>query len=86
MQEETKKNLIKSLAKTVKRLRGDKSQYSLGGEYGIAYSIINDIERGVKDPQYTTIVRLAVAFNLSLSEFSKELEKDLPDNFDLFEE
>lgn len=86
MQEETKKEIIKSLAKTVKRLRGKKSQYALGGEYGIAYSIINDIERGKKDPQYTTLVRLAIAFNMTLSDFSKELEKDLPNNFAWSEE
>lgn len=69
------------MAKTVKRLRGKKSQFILGAEYDIPSSVISDIERSVKDPQLTTLFKLANAFGLSLSQFLKELEKELPKNF-----
>lgn len=85
MQEEKRKIILSALSKTSKRLRGEKSQYVLGAEYDIPSSVISDIEREVKDPQLTTIFKLASAFNLSLSEFAKELEKELPDKFYLID-
>lgn len=81
MQEGKKKLIYKALAKTVKRLRGKKSQFILGAEYDIPSSVISDIERSVKDPQLTTLFKLANAFGLSISQFLKELEKELPENF-----
>jgi transcriptional regulator with XRE-family HTH domain len=83
MQEEKKQIILSALAKASKRLRGDKSQYMLGAEYDIPSSVISDIERGVKDPQLTTIFKLAFGYNMSLSEFVKELEKELPENFSI---
>ena len=61
------------------------SQYILGAEYDIPSSVISDIEREVKDPQLTTLFKLASAYNMSLSEFSKELEKELPENFSIID-
>ena len=81
MQEIKKKIIMQSIASTVKRLRGNKSQFMLGAEYDIPSSIISDIERAVKDPQLTTLFKLSNAFGISISKFMKELEKDLPKNF-----
>ncbi|MBO6087348.1 helix-turn-helix transcriptional regulator [bacterium] len=81
MQEQKRKIIMKSLASAVKRLRGNKSQFMLGAEYDIPSSVISDIERNVKDPQLTTLFKLADAFGLTISQFMKELEKELPDNF-----
>lgn len=81
MQEGKKKLICNALAKTVKCLRGKKSQFILGAEYDIPSSVISDIERSVKDPQLTTLFKLANAFGLSISQFLKELEKELPENF-----
>ena len=86
MQDEKKIIILEAIAKTVKKLRGDKSQFMLGAEYDIPSSVISDIERAVKDPQLTTLVKLAGAFNLSISEFMKEFEKELPLNFVIYEE
>lgn len=86
MQKEKKNIILKAIAFTVKRLRGTKSQYLLGGEYGIAPSILSDIEREVKDPQLTTLFKLAGAFNLSISQFMQELEKDLPKDFTIYDD
>ncbi len=86
MQEVKKKIICSSLAKTVKRLRGKKSQFILGAEYDIPSSVISDIERAVKDPQLTTLFKLSSAFGLTVSEFMKELEEELPENFSVSEE
>ena len=58
----------------------------LGAEYDIPSSVISDIERAVKDPQLTTLIKLSGAFNLSISEFMKEFEKELPLNFIIYDE
>ena len=81
MQEEKRKIILSALAKTIKRLRSNKSQRLLGDEYDIPFSVISDIEREVKDPQLTTIFKFAGAFNMSISQFMIELEKELPKNF-----
>lgn len=86
MQDAKKKIICSAIAMTVKRLRGEKSQFMLGAEYDIPSSVLSDLERGVKDPQLTTIFKLAGAFNLSISEFMKELEKELPEKFSVNEE
>ena len=83
MQDDERKIIFMALAKTVKRLRGEKSQFMLGAEFDIPSSVISDIEREKKDPQLTTLFKLAFAFNLSLSDFIKELEKELPKNFNI---
>lgn len=85
--QDIKKNIVlNSIAKTVKRLRGKKSQFILGAEYDIPSSVLSDLERGVKDPQLTTLLKLARAFDMSISKFMVELEKDLPKNFTICDE
>ncbi len=86
MQEGKKKFIYNALAKTSKRLRGNKSQFILGAEYDIPSSVISDIERAVKDPQLTTLFKLSSAFGLTISQFMKELEKELPNGFSVSEE
>ena len=81
MQEDKRKIILKALSKTVKRLRGEKSQYRLGAEYDIPSSVISDIEREAKDPQLTTLFKLSAAFSIHISDFMLELEKELPENF-----
>lgn len=81
MQECNKKIILKALAKTVKRLHNGKSIYNHSLEYGLTYSVLYKIERGEKNPQLTTLFELANSFEISISEFLKEIEKDLPDNF-----
>ena len=86
MQDVRKKIIFNALAKTVKRLRGKKSQFMLGAEYDIPSSVISDVERGVKDPQLTTLFKFSSGFGLSISQFMAELEKDLPEDFHVYEE
>lgn len=86
MQEAKKKIILSAIGKAVKRLRGGKSQFMLGAEYDIPSSVLSNLERFVKDPQLTTIFKLAGAFGLSLSEFAGEIEKELPEDFSVNEE
>ena len=60
--------------------------FSTCAEYDIPSSVLSDLERGVKDPQLTTLFKLAGAFGLSISQFMKEMEKELPQNFSVNEE
>ena len=81
-----KKEIIKqALAELVKELRGNKSQFLFASENDISTSIISNIERGLKDPQLTTLFKLAEAFGLSFDEFIKLLINKLPKDFYLIE-
>lgn len=80
-----KKKILKSLAKHTKKLRGETSQFMLCSENDISCSIISTIERAMKDPQLTTVFKLAEAFELKASEFIKLIESDLPEDFSLIE-
>lgn len=84
MQEiDNKQLLLNSLAKCTQELRGDKSQFILASEYEISTSIINTIERGLKDPQLTTVFKLAEALNIEPYEFIKRIQDGLPKDFSL---
>lgn len=88
MQPEKKKIILQSIATTINRLRRNKnkSQFMLGAEYDIASSILSELERGNKDPQLTTLLKLSRAFDLSISEFMAEFEKELPNGFTIGED
>lgn len=81
--DENKKIILKLLAKHAKELRGEKRQFILACEGDISVSIISTIERAMKDPQLTTIFKLAEALNIKPSEFIKLIEKDLPKDFSM---
>ena len=86
MQKNKKEILLKALAKTIKELRGEKSQYILSGEYDIPQSVISYIEKGTKDPQLTTIFKISEAFNMFPDELMLKLRKNLPKDFKLTED
>ena len=47
--------------------------------------IISKSERGMKDPQLTTIFKMAEAFSLTPEEFVAKISSKLPENFYLIE-
>ena len=83
--QDKKKIILNALSKTVKDLRGSRSQFLFASENDISTSIISTVERGLKDPQLTTLIKLAEAFGMSFSDFANEIEKNLPANFYLIE-
>lgn len=92
MQEEYRKKLEKNkelvnkaLAKTIKELRGEKSLFIVCSESDIPLSVLSTVERGIKDPQLTTVFRIAEAFDLSVVEFLERVCKKLPKNFEMLD-
>lgn len=86
MQDNAKKQLICNIAGDIlKKKRGLQSQFMFASENDISVSIINTIERGIKDPQLTTVFRIAEALNMKASHFVKMIEDELPDDFYLID-
>ena len=83
--QDKKKLILKALAKSAKKLRGDKSLFILSSENDISISIISTIERALKDPQLTTLFKLSEALNIKASDFVKLIEDNLPKGFYLIE-
>lgn len=80
-----KQILLNALAEVMRELRAEKSQFLISSENDISLSIISMTERGLKDPQFTTIFRLAEAYNINIIEFVERIYKKLPDNFELID-
>lgn len=76
---------MKILGENIQRLRGDKSQFILSSENDISCSIISTVERGLKDPQFTTLFKIAEALNIKTSELIKLVENELPKNFSMID-
>ncbi len=85
MQEEKKKLICALAGQALKKMRGKKSLYTLSGEYEISTSLLNNLERGLKDPQLTTVFKVAEALGIKASEFVKMIEEELPEGFSLVE-
>ena len=83
--EENKKLILQALSDTMKELRGNKSQFILSSENDIPISILSTAERGIKDPQLTTIFRIAEAYNLNIIEFLKKVCEKLPKDFEIID-
>ena len=82
---DNKQTILNALALTLKELRRGKSQFIFSSENDISISIISMIERGLKDPQLTTIFKLAEACNISPSKFIAKISEKLPPDFYLIE-
>jgi len=76
-----------ALAAIVKahRLSCKKSVYLISNEIGMTRTMWNDLERSVKDPQLSTLWRIAEALEIPLSKIILELENELGENFSLSE-
>lgn len=85
MQEEKKKLICKVAGQALKMLRGEKSLYMLSAEYEISTSLLSSLERGLKDPQLTTVFKLSEALGIKASDFIKIIEQELPNGFSLIE-
>ena len=85
MQEEKKKLICKVAGQALKMLRGEKSLYMHSAEYEISTSLLSSLERGLKDPQLTTVFKLSEALGIKASDFVKIIEQELPNGFSLIE-
>lgn len=67
------------------RLQSKKSISLIAAEIGMTKSMWADLEKGIKDPQLSTLIRMAEGLNIPLSELIKELEINLGENFSFLE-
>jgi transcriptional regulator with XRE-family HTH domain len=69
-----------ALAALLKRLREERkiTQEQLAFDAGITASALSRIERGLNNPGWTTITRIAKALDVSLVELATDIEKTEP--------
>ncbi len=80
--------LLKTIGSIIKEQRQNSGKGILlhAYEYDIPSSSLNLIERGMRDPQVTTLWKIANSYNMSFGELITEVEKHLPDKFSLIED
>lgn len=85
--QDKKIKLTKTIGKIVKNSRTaqNKSISLISAEIGMTKSMWADLEKGIKDPQLSTIIRIAEALNINASELLAELEKELGKDFSLID-
>ena len=88
MQEDTKYDINKkiimgALAQVLKELRGEKSLFSFAAQCDLSIDIISKAERGLKNPQMTTLYKIAEGSGLTFAELVERINSYLPDNFSL---
>ncbi|MFA6990268.1 MAG: helix-turn-helix transcriptional regulator [Candidatus Gastranaerophilaceae bacterium] len=86
MQDEFKKEreyisqLLGSLVKKLRKEKG-KSINLISNEAELSKSIWANLEKGHKDPQFTTLWRIAEALDMPLSEIILVLESEIPEGW-----
>ncbi len=85
--QDQKKKLQIILADIIKeyRLKQHKSISLIANEINLSKSIWSDLEKGIKDPQVSTLWRIAEALNVSLSQIIKKIEIKAKDNINFIE-
>ncbi len=72
--------LIKNL-----RIKQNKSISLISDEIGMTKSMWADLEKGIKDPQLSTLMRISEALNTKISLILEDLENKLGEKFSLVE-
>ena len=81
-----KKKLIKeALAKTMRENRGRQSLFKFSSENDLPLSVVSEAERAQKDPQLTTIFKLAEAYSLPVDVFVRNIAAKLPPDFSMID-
>lgn len=82
--QELKKELQKAIANVVKSQR-KKSITKSADEIGMGKSLWADLENGIKDPQISTLWRIAEGLDIKPHTLIELVEKELGDNFSFLE-
>ncbi len=83
--QELRKRLQLATAKVVKELR-TKSITKSSDEIGMGKSLWADLERGIKDPQLSTLWRIAEALDIKPHTLVKKIEDELGEDFSFLED
>ena len=83
----SKQKLQNILAQYVreKRLEQNKSISKISAEIMMTKSMWLDLEKGIKDPQLSTLWRISEALDIPLETLIKEIKKRLGENFSLID-
>ena len=84
---ENKKNFQKLIGEIIKqhRIKCGKSISLISAEIGMTKSMWADLEKGIKDPQLSTIWRICEGLNIPASVLMQEFEIILGNNFTFLE-
>ncbi len=85
MQQDKKELIKEALSKAMKQSRGEQSLFKFCSENDISLSVVSEAERALKDPQLTTVFKLAEAYGLTPAEFVDKISSYLPDGFYMIE-
>ncbi|OGI00583.1 MAG: hypothetical protein A2Y25_07500 [Candidatus Melainabacteria bacterium GWF2_37_15] len=90
MQEKYKKDrefLCKLLGVAVKNFRENKAKSIslVSDEADLSKSIWADLEKGKKDPQFTTLWRISEGLGIKMSELFEYMENEIPEGWSLTE-
>lgn len=83
--QERRLELQRAIASVVKQSR-TKSITKSADEIGMGKSMWADLENGIKDPQLSTLWRIAEGLNIKPHELIKEVEEILGNNFSFIED
>jgi len=81
--------LLKVLGETVKKIRETEVKNSinkLAHGYDLDVGNTSRLENGLIEPKFITLWKIAESLNIPLSELIKNIEKEIPKNFNLAEE
>ena len=82
--QDTKQKLRQAIGTVVKRHR-QKSITKSAQEIGMWKALWADLEKGIKDPQFSTVWRIAEGLNIRPSALVKEIEDELGETFSFLE-
>ena len=83
--QEHRKILQENIAKIIKSHR-TASITKCADEINLGKSIWSNLEQGKKDPQFSTLWRIAEGLNIKPHQLVKEIEEELGDNFSFLED
>lgn len=86
--QDNKEKLQKVLASIIKKHRkaNKKSISLISNEIMLAKSLWSDVEKGKKDPQFSTLWRIAEALEIKLSDLIEEIENKVQDSVNFIDE
>lgn len=85
--EQKKSVLFQAIGKVVLRNRKNlnKGINKFSFEYDIGNGLLSRLENGKSDTKISTLWKLSNAFNISFTEFARQIEEELPQGFNFYD-
>ena len=84
--EKNKETLLRAIGNVVRRerLKRHKGINKFSYEFDIGNGLLSYLEKGASDTKITTMWKLSNAFEMKFSDFAREIERELPADFDFY--